>query len=76
MSVRGVGWIPARGTRYVAPYKWDFWRGSRSFLRASSTVKIEKVLISLIIGSSEGGFRSRDERKQAEKKSEIRMKKK
>jgi hypothetical protein len=28
--------------------------------------QIEKVLISLIIGSSEGGFRSRDERKRAE----------
>jgi hypothetical protein len=27
---------------------------------------MEKVLISLIIGSSEGGFRSRDERKWAE----------
>jgi hypothetical protein len=32
----------------------------------SSTIKTEKVLISLIIGSSEGGFRSRDERKRAE----------
>jgi hypothetical protein len=32
----------------------------------SSTIKIEKVLIGLIIGSSEGGFRSRDERKRAE----------
>jgi hypothetical protein len=31
-----------------------------------STIKIEKVLISLIIGSSERGFRSRDERKRAE----------
>jgi hypothetical protein len=27
----------------------------------SSTIKIEKVLISLIIGSSEGGFSLRDE---------------
>jgi hypothetical protein len=33
----------------------------------SSTIKIEKYLRSLIIGSSEGGFRSRDERKRAEK---------
>jgi hypothetical protein len=32
----------------------------------SSTIKSEKVLISLITGSSEGGFRSRDERKRAE----------
>jgi hypothetical protein len=32
----------------------------------SSTIKIDKVLISLIIGNSEGGFRLRDERKQAE----------
>jgi hypothetical protein len=36
MSVRGVGSIAARGTRYVAPYKRDFQRGSRigGFLRA------------------------------------------
>jgi hypothetical protein len=36
MSVRGVGSIPARGTRYVTPYKRDFRRGSRTggFLRA------------------------------------------
>jgi hypothetical protein len=36
MSVRGVGSIPARGTRYVAPYKRDFRRRSRigGFLRA------------------------------------------
>jgi hypothetical protein len=34
-----------------------------------------KIMISLIIGSSEGGFRSRDKRKRAEK-SEILMKKK
>jgi hypothetical protein len=27
----------------------------------SSTINIEKILISLIIGSSEGGIRSRDE---------------
>jgi hypothetical protein len=33
----------------------------------SSTIKIEHILISLIIASSEGGFRSRDERKRAEK---------
>jgi hypothetical protein len=35
MSVRGVGSIPARGTRHVAPYKRDFRRGSRTggFLR-------------------------------------------
>jgi hypothetical protein len=32
-----------------------------------STIKIEQILISLIIGSSEGGFRSRDESKRAEK---------
>jgi hypothetical protein len=69
MSVRGVGSIPARGTRYVAPYKRDFWRGSRTggFLRFPPPSKVEKVLISLIIGSSEGGFRSRDERKRAER---------
>jgi hypothetical protein len=36
MSVRGVGSLPACGTRYVAPYKRDFRRGSRTggFLRA------------------------------------------
>jgi hypothetical protein len=36
MSVWGVGLIPARGTRYVASYKRDFRRGSRTggFLRA------------------------------------------
>jgi hypothetical protein len=28
---------------------------------------MEKILISLIIGSLEGGYRSRDERKRAEK---------
>jgi hypothetical protein len=33
----------------------------------SSSIKIKQILISLIIGSSEGGFRSRDERKRAEK---------
>jgi hypothetical protein len=35
MSVRGVGSIPARGTRYVAPYKKDLRRESRTgdFLR-------------------------------------------
>jgi hypothetical protein len=37
----------------------------------SSTIKIEKVLISLIIGSSEGGFRSKDERKRAENMGEY-----
>jgi hypothetical protein len=54
--------------------KRDFRRGSRTggFLRAlrfptPSKLK-KKILISLIIGSSEGGFRSRDERKRAEKK--------
>jgi hypothetical protein len=33
---RCMGLIPARGTRYVAPYKRDFWRGSCTggFLRA------------------------------------------
>jgi hypothetical protein len=36
-------------------------------LTVSSTIKIEQILISLIIGSSEGRFRSRDERKGAEK---------
>jgi hypothetical protein len=38
-----------------------------------NTIKLVSVasLISLIIGSSEGGFRSRDERNRAEKKSEI-----
>jgi hypothetical protein len=30
-------------------------------------IKIEKILIGSIIGSSEGGFRSRDDRKWAEK---------
>jgi hypothetical protein len=30
-------------------------------------IKIEQILISSIIGRSEGGFRSRDERKWAEK---------
>jgi hypothetical protein len=30
MSVRGVGSIPARSTRYVAPHKRDFRRGSRT----------------------------------------------
>jgi hypothetical protein len=36
VSVRGVGSIPTRGTRYVAPYKRDFRRGPRTggFLRA------------------------------------------
>jgi hypothetical protein len=36
MSVWGVGSSSARGTRYVAPYKRDFRRGSRigDFLRA------------------------------------------
>jgi hypothetical protein len=36
MSVQGVGSIPACGTRYVAPYKRDFQRGSRTggFFRA------------------------------------------
>jgi hypothetical protein len=29
LSVRDVGSIPARGTRYVAQYKRDFRRGSR-----------------------------------------------
>jgi hypothetical protein len=33
----------------------------------SSTIKIDKLLISSIIGSSEGGFTSRDKRKWAEK---------
>jgi hypothetical protein len=35
MSVRGVGSIPARGARYVAPYKRDLQRGSciSGFLR-------------------------------------------
>jgi hypothetical protein len=33
--------------------------------------QIEQILISLIIGSSEGGFRSSDERKRAEKKGEV-----
>jgi hypothetical protein len=33
----------------------------------SFTIKTKKILISLIIGSSEAGFRSRYERKQAEK---------
>jgi hypothetical protein len=35
VSVRGVGSIPARGTRHVAPYKRDIRRGSRTggFLR-------------------------------------------
>jgi hypothetical protein len=36
-----------------------------------SIIKIEKVLISLIIGSSEGGFRSIDESKRAENMCEI-----
>jgi hypothetical protein len=34
----------------------------------SSTIKIEKILISLIIGSSEKGFRLRDEKKAGRKK--------
>jgi hypothetical protein len=33
----------------------------------SSKIRIEQILISLITGTSEGGFRSRDERKRAEK---------
>jgi hypothetical protein len=33
----------------------------------SSTIKIENFLIGYTIGSAEGGFRLRDERKQAEK---------
>jgi hypothetical protein len=42
---------------------WWFPPGTPVF----STIKIEKILISLINRSSEGGFRSKDERKQAEK---------
>jgi hypothetical protein len=37
----------------------------------SSTIKIEKNVDRSIIESTEGGFRSRDDRKRAEKKSEI-----
>jgi hypothetical protein len=65
MSVRGVGSIPARGTRYVAPYKRDFRRGSLTggFLQAlwfPPPSKLKKMLISSIIGSSERGYRARD----------------
>jgi hypothetical protein len=48
--------------------------GTGGFLRAlrfPPLTKMEQILISLIIGSSEGGFRSTDERKRAEKKCEI-----
>jgi hypothetical protein len=42
-------------------------RGFLRALRFPPPSKLKKVLISFIIGSSEGGFRSRDERKRAEK---------
>jgi hypothetical protein len=66
-----VGSISARGTG--VPYKKGFsaritYRWFPADTPVSSTIKIEKILIILIIGSSEGGFRSRDVRKRAEKK--------
>jgi hypothetical protein len=47
--------------------KQDFRMHTHMCTPVSSTIKIEQILISSIIGSSEGGFRSRDERKWAEK---------
>jgi hypothetical protein len=45
----------------------DFQMEKKSRKPRITTIKIEQILISLIIGNSEGGFRSRDERKRAEK---------
>jgi hypothetical protein len=72
MSVQGGGSIPSRGIRCVAPFKRDFRRGPLSggfllALRFPPPSKLKRILISSIIGSSKGGFRSRDVRKRAEK---------